>query len=98
MSFVRRAAVVLALLSVSCWLASYSWLLGLEPPTRTVLPGVSPWWLAEAAAVPLGAGAVVLGLVGARRASGLERRVSRSAAIVAGAAAVLALLSLLTPA
>ena len=97
MTFVRRAAMVLALLCVVCWLASYSWLLGLEPPTRAVLPEASPWWVAEAVAVPLGVGAVVLGTWGARTASGLERRVSCAAAIVAGVAAALASLSLLMP-
>lgn len=94
----RRTSIALAVAGVVCWLASYSWMIGLVPPTEALFPGRSPWWVAEVAAVPLGAGALVLGLIAARGAEGPARRRARTAAFAGGAAAALAALSLSLPA
>lgn len=94
----RRASIGLALAGVVCWLASYSWMVGLEPPTERLFPGRSPWWVAEVAAVPLGAAACVLGLLAAREAEGPDRRRARTAALVGAAAAALSALSISLPA
>ena len=94
-----RAATGLALTGLVCWLASYSWLVGLEPPTRWLFPARSPWWVAEVAAVPTGAAALVLGLLAARDGRGAERRRARTAAfVVGGTAAALSALSIAVPA
>ncbi len=58
----------LAVSSVVYWAASYSWLLGLTPPTRWLSATASPWLVMEIAAVVTGAGAVLGGAVLVRRA------------------------------
>lgn len=94
----RWAPIGLAVAGVLCWLASYSWVIGLEPPTGGLFPGRSGWWVAEAVAVPLGGAALVLGVLAARGAEGPARRRARTAAFVGGAAAALSALSLALPA
>jgi hypothetical protein len=80
----------MSLLSVVLWLASYSWLLGLTPPLEWISPGDSPWFIAEAAAIPIGAVAVAGGLL-LRRTS---RRVAIWAVSLGAVAAVLSALSI----
>lgn len=65
----------LAVVSVVFWAASYSWLLGLTPPTRWLSATASPWLVMEISAVVTGAVAVLGGVLLARRAD------SRRAAI-----------------
>jgi hypothetical protein len=94
----RRASIALAVAGVVCWLASYSWMVGLEPPTSGLFPGRSAWWVAEVAAVPLGSAALVLGLLAARGSQGPARRRARMAAFAGGAAGGLSALSITLPA
>lgn len=70
---------------------------GLEPPTGGLFPGRSAWSVAEVVAVPLGAAALVLGLLAARGAEGAARRRARIAASLGGAAAGLSALSIALP-
>lgn len=87
--------MVLAALAVALWLLSYSWLLGfLLPQEAQPTFAVSPWLLAELAAIPLGFLAVLLAVV-AMRSSGDRRRRVRVAAWGGGVAAALSLLSVL---
>lgn len=51
----------LSLVSLSCWLLSFSWIIGVTPPTRWLSEGSSPWWVAEIAAVGFGGCALILG-------------------------------------
>ncbi|WP_210508481.1 hypothetical protein [Naasia sp. SYSU D00057] len=86
-------SVVLAVAALVLWLLSYSWLLGfLLPPEAQPTFEVSPWLLAELAAIPLGASAVILAVLAIRAAKDGRRRV-RVWAWVGGAAAALSLLS-----
>jgi hypothetical protein len=62
----RWPVLGLAVIAVIAWAASYSWLLGLTPPTRWLSPTASPWLVMEIAAVVTGAGAVVGGVLLAR--------------------------------
>ena len=84
----------LALLSVLFWAASYSWLLGLTPPTRWVSPTASPWLVMEIAAVATGAAALVGGVLLARRATDDIRRAGIRAAWLGGFALVATSVSL----
>ena len=94
MKQVRRAVLALGLLSILLWLASYSWILGVTPPTQGISDTASPWWIAELAAVPAGALAVVGGLVVAGRSPRGARRVPLWGAALGGFAAALSLWSL----
>jgi hypothetical protein len=89
-----RAAIAAGFVSVALWLASYSWMLGLTPPTRWISRTASPWWVAEVAAVGAGTLSVVAGVVVATRSTGRDRRLSLWAAALGGGVAALSLLSL----
>ena len=97
MRLLRGSALVLGLLGFVLWLASYSWLLGLTPPTRSLFPDSSPWFVAEAAAVPTGALALALGLGTAWRSAAEHRRVPHVGAALGGFAMVMSLLSITAP-
>jgi hypothetical protein len=84
----------LAVLSVVFWVASYSWLVGLTPPTRWVSPTASPWLVMEIAAAATGAAALVGGVLLARRASDRIRRAGVRAACLGGFALVATCVSL----
>ena len=84
--------LALAVLSDAFWAASYSWLLGLTPPTGW-LSAASPWLVMEVAAVVTGALALVAGALLARRAGG--RRAGTVAAWLGGFALVATAASLL---
>lgn len=94
MKQLRWAAMALGVLSVVLWLASYSWILGLTPPTRWISRTASPWWVAEVAAVGAGVLSLVAGLVVAMRSAGPARRFPLWAAALGGFAAAMSLLSL----
>ncbi len=87
------SAILLAAAAVAFWLLSYSWLLGYLIPMEGAgdLP-VSPWLVAELAAIPLGCCAVVVA-VAALGQTGTRRTGVRAAAWAGGLAALLALLS-----
>ena len=93
MKQLRWAAMALGVMSVVLWLASYSWILGLTPPTRWISRTASPWWVAEVAAVGAGVLSLVAGLVVATRSPG-ARRFPLWAAALGGFAAAMSLLSL----
>jgi hypothetical protein len=82
----------LAVLSVAFWAASYSWLLGLTPPTGW-LSAASPWLVMEVAAVVTGALALVAGVLLARIAG--CRRAGATAAWLGGVALLATTASLL---
>jgi hypothetical protein len=90
----RWPVVCLAVVSVVFWAASYSWLLGLTPPTRWLSSTASPWLVMEIAAVVTGAGAVLGGVLLARRAdtrrSGIRSIWLGGFALLATAASLLA--------
>jgi hypothetical protein len=88
----RWPALGLAVLSLVFWAASYSWLLGLTPPTSW-LGAASPWLVMEVAAVVTGAPALVAGVLLARRAQ--TRRVGLVAAWLGGFALIATMASLL---
>jgi hypothetical protein len=94
----RRLALTLAVLSVMLWLASYSWLLGLTPPTRWLSPGASPWLVVEVAAAGAGALSLVAGLLTSRLSRGEASRSGRLAASLGGFAMGMSLLSVALPA
>ena len=85
--------VGLAVVSVGFWAASYSWMLGLTPPTRWLSPTASPWLVMEIAAVVTGAFAVLGGVLLARRPGG--RRAGSRAIWLGGFAVVATVASLL---
>lgn len=93
------AALVLGVTSAAAWLLSYSWLLWAVLPlpwpegTEEVSPWLSPWFVAEVAAVVLGLAALAVALA-SRPAGGRMSRRGRTGAVLGGAAACLALLSL----
>jgi hypothetical protein len=86
--------MALGVLSVVLWLASYSWIIGLTPPTQWISRTASPWWVAEVAAVGVGILSLVAGLAVARRSAEGTRRLPLSAAALGGFAAAMSLLSL----
>ena len=94
MKQLRWAAMALGVLSVVLWLASYSWILGLTPPTRWISDTASPWWVAEVAAVGAGVLSLVAGLTVAMLSAGGARRFPLWAAALGGFAATMSLLSL----
>jgi hypothetical protein len=82
----------LAVVSLFFWAASYSWLLGLTPPTSW-LTAASPWLVMEVAAVVTGALALVTGLLLTRLTS--TRRAGVTAAWLGGFALLATAASLL---
>ena len=92
--------VVLALggLAVLLWLTSYSWIVGLTPPTAWISTEASPWLVAEIAAVGVGAVSLGAGLLLAWRSPAEQRRAPLLAAGLGGFASVVTLLSLLAAA
>jgi hypothetical protein len=84
--------LALAVLSLTFWAASYSWLLGLTPPTGW-LSAASPWLVMEVAAVVTGALALVAGVLLARRAD--TRRAGAASAWLGGVALLATSASLL---
>ncbi|GAA4409676.1 hypothetical protein GCM10023168_28620 [Fodinibacter luteus] len=94
--------------AAACWLASYSWVLGLIVPADVlalVIPmallltlNISPWLVAEIAAILLGLAAAGVAV----RVVGEKRDGRRKAALLAGvggaAVALLSFLSLASPA
>ena len=98
MQQLRWPVLTLGVLSVVLWLTSYSWLLGITPPTQWISRELSPWLLAEFAAVATGAVALVGGLLLARGSTGRARRLPITAAVLGGFAMVVTLLSLAMPA
>jgi hypothetical protein len=97
MLLLRRLALPLGVLSIILWLASYSWLLGLTPPTRWLSPDASPWLVAEMAAAGTGAVALVAGLLVARSSCGAALRAARLAAVSGGFVMAMSLLSIAQP-
>ena len=55
LSVLNRMVLGLGGLAAFFWLASYSWIVGLALPTHWIWPDVSPWLIAELAAVVVGA-------------------------------------------
>lgn len=98
MLLMRRLALPLGVLSIMLWLASYSWLLGLTPPTRWLSPDTSPWLVAEIAAAGTGAVSLVAGLLMASSSKGKALRTARLAAASGGFAMAMSLLSIAQPA
>jgi hypothetical protein len=88
----------LGCLAVFLWLTSYSWVVGLTPPTRWIAPEASPWQVVEVAAVAVGAASLVSGLLLAWRSPAARRRLPLLAAVSGGLVAAATLLSLLAPA
>jgi hypothetical protein len=80
--------MTVAVLSVLFWAASYSWLLGLTPPTRWIGTSASPWLVMEIAAVATGALALPAGLLLGARTRGGTRRTGFRAAWLGGFAFV----------
>ncbi|SEL15868.1 hypothetical protein SAMN04515665_10913 [Blastococcus sp. DSM 46786] len=70
----RRPVLALAVLGLAFWAASYSWVLGLTPPTRWLSATAPPWGVMEVAALATGAAALVGGVLLARRGVGPARR------------------------
>lgn len=95
---VRATVLAVAVLSDLLWLSSYSWIVGLVPPTGWISEDWSPWFLAEVAAVGAGALAVVTGGLLALCAGAGARRTPMVAVGLGGFAAVMSLLSLAMPA
>ena len=94
----RSVTLGLGCLAVLLWLTSYSWVVGLTPPTRWISPDVSPWLVVEVAAVAVGAVSLGSGLLLAWRAPAAQRRTPLLAAGLGGFAAVVTLLSLMAAA
>jgi hypothetical protein len=94
----RWFALALGILSVVSWVASYSWMVGLTPPTRWLSPDASPWLIAELSAVGTGAISLVAGLILAKRSGSDARRVPILAAALGGFAMGMSLLSIALPA
>jgi hypothetical protein len=94
----RWPVLALGVLSVVLWLASYSWLVGVTPPTQWISRELSPWLIAEIAAVATGAAALAGGLLLARGSTGAARRIPIVAAALGGFALVTTALSLAMPA
>ena len=92
MRSLRWPLLGLGVLSVVLWLLSYSWLVGVTPPTRWIRRDASPWLVSEVAAVVVGAVALVAWL--ALRRSAARGRAARWGAILGGTAALLFALSL----
>jgi hypothetical protein len=86
--------LLLGVLSVVLWAASYSWLVGLTPPTEWISRTASPWLVAEVAAVVVGVPAVVGGLVLAGRRGNGGRRTAVWAVALAGFATTASAVSL----
>ena len=94
-------ALALSAVAVVFWLLSYSWLLGLVLPQDVVDAvlseerldrlGVSPWLVAELAAIPTGFVAAVLGAWAVARKQDSRRVPIRVMSIAAAVVAVLAL-------
>ncbi|MGY1723202.1 hypothetical protein [Blastococcus sp. SYSU DS0533] len=80
----RWPVLALAVLGLVSWAASYSWVLGLTPPTRWLSPTASPWWVMEVAALITGLAALVGGVLLARRGSAPSRRTGIRATWLAG--------------
>lgn len=89
----ERVVVALGWIAVVAWLASYSWLLGAVLPMQDVHVTTSPWLVAEVVAALVGAAAVVVAMAGSVEGAPVTRR-ARAGAVMGGAAAALALLSL----
>jgi hypothetical protein len=91
----RTPVVGLAVLSIASWAGSYSWLLGLTPPTRWISATASPWLVMEIAAVTTGAVAVLGGVLLALRGRDGTRRAGVRAAWLGGFALLATTASLL---
>jgi hypothetical protein len=87
----------LGVLAVLLWLLSYSWLVGVTPPTRWISRDASPWWISEVAAVAVGALALLGGLLLRTRVPGAGRA-ARWAAGLGAFALVMSAASLAWPA
>lgn len=98
MPVLRPVVLGLGCLALLLWLASYSWVVGVAPPTRWVSPEASPWLVVEIAAVAVGAVSLGSGLLLAWRSPAGQRRTPLLAAALGGFAAAATLLSLLAPA
>ena len=81
-----------------CWLLSFSWIVGITPPTRWLSEDASPWWIAELAAAAVGACALVLGVLVLRASRPGSRRLPLIAVILGGSVAVLSILEMARPA
>ncbi|WP_127129204.1 hypothetical protein [Georgenia sp. SYP-B2076] len=91
MTGVARWTVALAAASVVCWLLSFSWVLGGAIPVGVPAGWrVSPWVVAELAAIPLGVAAAVCGAVELGNSASPGRRWITLAAWAGGFAALLA--------
>jgi hypothetical protein len=73
MSSLRWPVLALGVLAVALWLLSYSWLLGLTPPTRWISREASPWWIAEVGAAAVGGLALVGGVLLGKRSGKIAR-------------------------
>ncbi|MGN6575180.1 MAG: hypothetical protein ACTHKG_05795 [Nocardioides sp.] len=94
MQALRMLAIGLGGMAVLLWLASYSWIVGLAPPTRWISADASPWLVAETAAAVLGLGALGTGSLVAWRSPAGTRRAPLVAAASGGFAMTLSVLSI----
>ena len=97
MTNVARWTLTLAFASVVCWLLSFSWLLGGAVPVGVPTGWrVSPWLIAQLAAIPLGVAAVVCGAV-ELDVVGPHRRWVIASAWAGGLAALFSMLGVAAP-
>jgi hypothetical protein len=89
-----HVVVGLAALAMLLWLASYSWIVGLTPPTRWISAEASPWLVAETAAALLGLVALCVGSLVAWRSPSGERRSPLLAAATGGFAMAMSVVSI----
>lgn len=98
MQVLRWLALPLGVLSILLWLASYSWVVGVTPPTQWISRTASPWFVAEIAAAGAGALSLIAGSVVARWSTREARRIPICAAALGGFVTAMSLLSIAMPA
>ena len=98
MRALRPVVLGLGCLALFLWLSSYSWVVGLAPPTRWISPDSSPWLVAEIAAVGVGLLSLGSGLLLTWRSPAEQRRTPLLAAALGGFVTLASLLSLFSPA
>lgn len=98
MRVLGSAVLGTGVLALFLWLCSYSWILGVTPPTPWIDPEVSPWLAAEIGAVVAGGLSLSAGLLLRLVAGARSSRASLYGAAVGGLVMVATLASLLAPA
>ena len=98
MRLLSWSVLLLGMLSLALWAASFSWMWGVTPPTQWIDADASPWFVAEAAAAVLGATALAAGLVVARSARCRNRSVPLVGLTLGGFAMAMSMASILIPA